>query len=837
MLGPSVAYTGRIVVRVENSIASAVRNKLSSAPSLVVQGLGGVLSAIQQTNPSSEISALLTHLAHHDALAAQSPVPVAYIQHVFAWEAHSLAGPFPLRYSLLAYWIVDLRGRKAPPSPASIASQLGTHPGISTAYLERNLREPAAPWAVTPDVLTPKQGYVYGLGNESPGSMEFGINARHESVWGQFDGGGVGFVDIERGWRYTHQDFPPRVHVNNPDPVGTLIGSNVAMGQRHGTQTIGVAVGVDHQGAGLGMVGVVPGASLLGVASRVSDDGTDAWRLTAAIVAALDVMTPGDVLLIEVETAGGAEGGFPVEVDDHHFDAVRLASSLGMVVIEPAGNGWTGPGPTEHAHNLDDPIPPRPGNITTPVLNRGDPAFTDSGAVMVASCASTTQPAGGHERQPKSSYGSRIDCYGWGEDVTSPYTDGANPDTDYSGYFGGTSSASAIIAGAALLVQHMAIRSAFPAARLSPVQMRALLGSWDRGTPIYDIGAAQGALPIGTMPDLKSIADEIGFMPDVFIRDDVGDDGSIPSLNVAQSPDIIVRSAALSNPDNDVGQNSNVAEQRVPNDPIVLNQKNYIYVRMRNRGSVQATGVTATVYWAEAGAFIPPTDWNLIGTSAPVDVLAAGAIIGQPYGPLAVAPAIEWIPTQATLPVSHACFIAVLDHPLDPAPPPIRPLAAAPVDWQTFLGFVAAQNNVAWRNFHVLDLVPLGSDFEAEAGFNINGPPNEAAAFDFEVYRAGDREHTWTILLPETLGDRLPEAVTRGYNRDARERIVLPVPARGLRYAGVEVGKKARYRCGVRVVVPRGLNPASSSIEIVQRYRGRSIGRVTFTVDKRSWPR
>lgn len=829
MLGPGVAFTGRVVVRLESAITAAVRAKVVTTPSLAPQGLGSVLSAIQSTPGMLDVASLLSHLGQHSALLATSTVPASYVANVNDWEDDAEQSNFPPLHSLFSYWIVDLRGRSVSVNLSAIVAAIANHFQIDTAYRERNLREPA-PWVVTDDNETNQQQYLFGATAQMGG--KFGINAHNSAVWGKYSGAGIGFVDVERGWRTTHQDFP--------QPANLLIGANVASAQEHGTQSVGVAVGIDHPASNpLGIVGVAPGAKLLGVASRVSAvDATKEWELTEAIVAARNVLGPGDVLLLEAETAGGSEGGYPVEVDAHHFDAIRLASAAGIVVIEPAGNGWSDKF-GGHAHNLDLPIPAGYWAAPSPVLNR-NLGFDDSGAVMVSSCESVTGPGVGHRRMVAGSYGSRIDCYAWGANVRAPYTLGTQPDSEYSTQFGGTSSAAAIIAGAALLVQEMAARSVAPGNRLSPTQLRALFRREDLGTPIYDVAAVPGASAVGWMPDLALIANEFDGLPDVFIRDAIGDDGSVPSLNLAQSPDIIVKSAwSGGDPDVAFGEASPFAEQTPPNDDVRLNRTNYLFVRMRNRGLAQATDVVATVYWAEAGAYIPPSDWHLIGSAAPVVVAPAGSIVGVPYGPLKVAGPINWAPTA--LPVQHACFIAVLDHELDPAPPTIANLLAnTVVTWDTFFAFIQGQNNAAWRNFNVLTLGQwIQGLLTAKAAFNINGPQDETAPFDIEIERRGSPDHQWKVVVPKAFARRLtPELARRidEYDRDSGDDAYsLPIERSGARFSEVRLRPGERQRCQVEVVVPAAGRPEPGALAITQRYRGRVVGRVSFVLTEHSW--
>jgi hypothetical protein len=111
-------------------------------------------------------------------------------------------------------------------------------------------------------------------------------------------------------------------------------------------------------------------------------------------------------------------------------------------------------------------------------------------------------PRGGYadrERLDFSNYGSRVDVQGWGREVaTLDYGDLQACDTDsrqrhYTSLFSGTSSASPIVAGAAILLQGI---SRSRNALLSPARLRALLR--DTGTP----QAGDLREQIGPRPDL-----------------------------------------------------------------------------------------------------------------------------------------------------------------------------------------------------------------------------------------------------------------------------------------------------------------------------------------------
>ena len=187
----------------------------------------------------------------------------------------------------------------------------------------------------------------------------------------------------------------------------------------------------------------------------------------------------GDVLLIELQ-GGGPRGRYlPVEYWDDVFDAIKAATKRGVVVIEAAGNG---------GEDLDHAA----------YKKKFDRSKRDSGAIMVGAGG---PPRGGYadrERLDFSNYGGRLDVQGWGRKVaTLDYGDlqaCAGADRHYTGEFSGTSSASPIVAGAAVIVQGVAKSRG---GLLTPVQIRELLRS--TGTPQLGDTSQQ----IGPRPDLE----------------------------------------------------------------------------------------------------------------------------------------------------------------------------------------------------------------------------------------------------------------------------------------------------------------------------------------------
>jgi subtilisin family serine protease len=277
----------------------------------------------------------------------------------------------------------------------------------------------------------------------------------------------VGFVDMEQGWTLNHEDLAAA-------NITIISGVNKAYAS-HGTAVMGEVVAVDNA---LGNIGIAPHCT----ARVVSQWRTSTQHNTAeAILSAIDNMSPGDVLLLEAQTsyAGYGTNYLPVEVYQVNFDAIAAATATGIVVVEAAGS----------SNDLDAFLD----FANKQVLNRASADFRDSGAIMVGA-ASSTHP---HSRLEFSNYGSRIDCYGWGRNVDTCGGSGAGI-TDYTTNFGGTSSASPIVAGAAILLQSW--RRSFTGA-LNPAEMRSVLSS----TALNTASSNPSSDRIGVMPDLKSI--------------------------------------------------------------------------------------------------------------------------------------------------------------------------------------------------------------------------------------------------------------------------------------------------------------------------------------------
>jgi serine protease len=579
--------------------------------------------------------------------------------------------------------------------------------------------------------------------------------------------------------------------VTHEDLIGkkpTLIyGIQYASWENHGTAVLGEIVASDNT---VGVVGSAPSITSVRMSSIYDAAGTQ--NITDALAAAVAAMSTGEILLIELQV-----NFQPVETFDDWLDVIRLATARGITVVEAAGNGnddldaWTTPAGLHR-------------------LNRASADFVDSGAILVGA----SQSALPHNRWQWSNYGSRIDCFAWGENVvTCGYGDlddgGGNADRWYTDTFQGTSSASPIIVSAAALVQSN--YRAATGTMLSPGQLRAILANPATGTA--QGGAVTGA--IGVMPNLAAVIPTLGLVPDIYLRDAVGDTGAIPWTGpISVSPDIIVLPTSVADPQLAFGEGSGTEDSAILGDKVESGQKNYIYIRVRNRGSLPATNVIATVYWSEVSTLVTPSTWNIIG-SVTLPLVPVGDV-------LTVSPVLEWDVTLAT---DHYCFVATLQHPNDPAPP-----TPGPLDWNSFQDMIRAHNNVTWRNFNVVNDIPDTPDTTVSFAFILAGAEDRERPFEFEIVRRlpADAELEFEgplDLLARLKGDRPWKFVRNKRNKHVRS--VLPTIPR-IMLEKAMIPRSARLHCKFNIHLHKEKVSFGHGIEIRQIYKCEEVGRIVW---------
>jgi len=663
--------------------------------------------------------------------------------------------------------------------PEELAAELSKWDEVELAYAEGG---PVVPPVVTPadDPRQVNQGYE----DAAPS----GIDA--EYAWGfpGGDGQGIGFVDMEQGWTLNHEDLA--------GAGVTLISGDNHNYWGHGTGVLGEVVAVDNT---RGCVGIAPSAS-----ARVISE----WRTAAsfnrsdAIIAAAAAMSFGDVLLLESQTNYGGYSLMPCEAEPAVFDAIRLATALGVVVVEAAANG---------GNDLDAYA-----DGGAQVLNRASSSFKDSGAIMVGAGSSASP----HTRLSFSNYGSRVDCYGWGQNVDTT-GNGTLYDTSLTTYttaFNGTSSASPIVTGAALAVQGIASHSAGIGFRFSPRQLRELLSDPATGTA----SASPSSDLIGVMPDLRQIVDNgLGITEDIYIRDFVGDTGDPHSGPVSASPDIILRPSEVADPQLEYGQGSGTENVSTLGFEAESGQDNFIYVRVLNRGGAAASDVEATIYWSPVATLVTPNLWTLVGTVT-IPNVPAGDV-------LTVSDGLTW-PSGEIPATGHYCFVGLIGTGADPAPGP-----ADFLNWNNFTAFIRNNNNVTWRNFNVVDNAPPSTPVRGvpkgfiPLPFLAPGAPDEARRMGLDVLARlphGSRAMLEAPLyLVEALGRDVPEYEVKG--KVAR----IPIRAHGPQRLG-EALFPARSAAELRLLVqiPPKLRAHAYQVVVRQTFEREEVGRVTWVL-------
>ncbi len=358
-------------------------------------------------------------------------------------------------------------------SPDDVADALATAAQALPFVVDATVRGRALP----PGTVS------YGTNPETDRTIQIqpapnGVDAIH--AWQTAGGSGAlaKVADIEGGWNTNHDELLT-ARISSPSGFKP----DLVPDGGHGTSVAGILVGADN---GVGTIGIVPDAEL----TLLFDLGTS--PNTAGLIAAgVTAVGRGGVILIEEALNFFARpplaDGTPDERPDILIEfqpavqaAIGIATAFGVSVIEPAGNG---------AVDLDK----------FPFLAHtrpGSPTF--SGAVVVAA---GEQVDGDHWVRTFTSFGSRVDCFAAGSRVRAPSSDGPSSYTQ----FGGTSGASAVVAGVAAAVQSMSV--AHGKGLLAASDVRRLLSD-----PALGTAAGPGVVDgLATMPDLRKIARSQGW--------------------------------------------------------------------------------------------------------------------------------------------------------------------------------------------------------------------------------------------------------------------------------------------------------------------------------------
>ncbi|QDE67183.1 peptidase S8 [Myxococcus xanthus] len=352
---------------------------------------------------------------------------------------------------------VEVAYAEPPPEPAMVNF------GMDAAV--RSLLAAADLPPVTP-LYESNQGYL----NAAPD----GIDAKYAWTVRGGQGQNVKVVDIEGGWRTTHEDMPDLFHMGGTQYTDRSW-------RDHGTAVLGEIVGASNA---YGVTGIAHQA-------KAGYESIGAQSTASAITKAATAAGLGGIVLIELHARGPSDGTacscntsqcdyIAMEYWQANYDAIKTATANGVIVVEAAGNG---------SADLDAPA-------YGSVFNRNT---RDSGAIFVGGSTATT-------RLPMcwTNFGNRVDVHGWGERVYSMgygnvFGASHGEDQFYTSSFSGTSSASPIVVGAAASAQGVALANG---RRLTSTQMRSLLRA--NGTP-----QPANTRQIGPLPDLAKVLPKV----------------------------------------------------------------------------------------------------------------------------------------------------------------------------------------------------------------------------------------------------------------------------------------------------------------------------------------
>ena len=402
-----------------------------------------------------------------EIILAQNPRPVRKSQATY--------------HSLTAYWRIDTRDERGELDlnrMEEILLMLNENELVDLAYPELTLSGPADDMSY--------------LGSEG------GLNAEElrNALTDIADEFKVNLGDVELGWGNLERGG-----------LATMISAEMKETEKdkdHGTAVLDIILGEDntHSGMAGSVVKHLYACSPYRCPGNRCSDGNIAQAIRDLILCTWsdtgDVITPphlnaGDVLLLEVQ-----RDCLPTEISPADMDAIVLAVTRGIIVVEAAGN---------RSKNLDE---------YTRSFSTKRVFDEDSGAIIVGAVQNKRveaaivdelkknidpeKVANVHALHDTSNWGKRIDCYAWGGGVKTSVMES----------FGGTSAAAAMIAGAALLLQAKHRQVHNDGSSLLPDDMRKLLRTKD--FPPLDDGVdifAPIQVVTGAVPDLGQIVQSI----------------------------------------------------------------------------------------------------------------------------------------------------------------------------------------------------------------------------------------------------------------------------------------------------------------------------------------
>jgi len=286
-------------------------------------------------------------------------------------------------------------------------------------YVEQEQLMPEPPADIPPVTPSyyPMQHYL---------RADSGVNIEYAWSKGIF-GQGIQVFDIEYGVNSAHEKLEDQpVSIMN----GMTIHANVSAAYaEHGTAAISVVCSDKLEYGNVGMMHGITSMVLVPEYTEQRD-----YDRVYAVSKALQEAAAGDIIMYEMQA--GIDNGseyVPADYNTTIWNLTKAAVDAGIVIIAAAGNGGV---------NLD--TDPRLGSYR----NRGD-----NGSIIVGAGSSD----GNNNRLTFSTYGARVNVQAWGTAVISAgYGNYARIGGDFNQnytMFSGTSSATPIVASAAIAIQ------------------------------------------------------------------------------------------------------------------------------------------------------------------------------------------------------------------------------------------------------------------------------------------------------------------------------------------------------------------------------------------------
>lgn len=370
-----------------------------------------------------------SHEMHHSLLANISLVPVISSVHQLPPRSHidSISINFN---DLNKYYYLNLPENNHY-ALDEIIKVLKQHPDIE--YIQTVPIQPIEPPNITPD-FTQYQQYLNTPEKTVNINKIKGLGiceAWEQEAYGQ----GIQVADIEWDFNLSHHDL-------STDNITSLLPFNEKTSQAdHGTAVAGLIMGKND---GKGITGLAYKLDMFYAISELTCGRID------AIIASKRILHAGDIVLYEMQTICEHQAYVPADYEMHIWEATRALTDAGIIVIMAAGNGGV--------------------DLDLPAYESYRQRY-DNNSIRVGAGSPYTL-----NRLPFSTHGSPIHVQAWGEDVaTAGYGDLFRSDDNhtYTANFSGTSSASALVAGAAAVIQSW--YKDHTNSVLTPIQMRDLL--------------------------------------------------------------------------------------------------------------------------------------------------------------------------------------------------------------------------------------------------------------------------------------------------------------------------------------------------------------------------